>query len=127
MPERRLDRSLTFATRIYRILLVAYPKEFRCAYGPQMTQVFGDLCREEKRRGGAVGLARLWGRTLLDLLATVFVERSTAMRWRFLMPLVLIVGLLIALVDSSPGWDDTGISATVVFASCGVVGAVHPA
>jgi hypothetical protein len=42
------------------------------------------------------------------------------------MPLALIVGLLIALVDSSPGWDDKGISAAAVFASCGILGALHP-
>ena len=42
------------------------------------------------------------------------------------MPLALIVGLLIALVDSSPGWDDTEISAAAVFASCGILGALHP-
>lgn len=42
------------------------------------------------------------------------------------MPVALVLGLLIALVDSSPGWDDTGITATAVFGSCGVLGAVHP-
>ncbi|MDQ3911633.1 MAG: hypothetical protein M3305_07680 [Actinomycetota bacterium] len=49
------------------------------------------------------------------------------MRWKFLMPLALVLGLLIALVDSSPGWDDTGITATAVFGGCGILGAVHPA
>ena len=49
------------------------------------------------------------------------------MRWRLLVPMALIVGLLIAFVDSSPGWDDTGISAAAVFAGCGLLGAVCPA
>ncbi len=48
------------------------------------------------------------------------------MRWRVLMPLALVLGLLIAFVDSSPGWDDTGISAAAVFTSCGILGVVHP-
>jgi hypothetical protein len=48
------------------------------------------------------------------------------MRWTFLMPLALVLGLLIALVDSSPGWDDTGITAAAVFGSCGILGALHP-
>jgi len=91
-----------------------------------MVQVFRDLCREERRGGGAFGLARLWVRTLLDLATTAFVERSRAMKWKFLMPLALVLGLLIALVDASPSWDDTGITAVTVFTSCGFLGAVHP-
>ena len=42
------------------------------------------------------------------------------------MPLALVLGLLIALVDSSPGWDDTGVSAAAIFTSCGFLGAIHP-
>lgn len=121
------ERALRVSERVYRALLVAYPKEFRRVYGAQMMQVFRDLCREERQRNGTFGLARLWFRTLLDLAATAFVERSKVVKWRLLMPLALIVGLLIALVDSSPGWDDTGVSAAAVFASCGILGALHPA
>jgi hypothetical protein len=40
-----------------------------------MAQVFRCLCREEVVRGGRGGLARLWVRTLLDLLATALAER----------------------------------------------------
>ena len=47
------------------------------------------------------------------------------MRWKFLMPLALVLGLLIALVDSSPNWDDTGITAAAVFGSCGILGALY--
>lgn len=120
------ERAWRVSERVYRALLVAYPKEFRRVYGAQVMQVFRDLCREERRRSGTFGLARLWFGTLLDLAATAFVERSRLVKWRLLMPLALIVGLLIALVDSSPGWDDTGISAAAVFASCGILGALHP-
>ena len=48
------------------------------------------------------------------------------MRQKLLIPLALIIGLLIALVDTSPGWDDTGISALAVLVSCGLLGAIHP-
>ena len=116
----------SISERVYETLLVAYPKEFRREYGPQMAQVFKDLYREERRRSGAFGLSRLWVSTLLDLAATAFAERSKAMKWRVLMPLALVLGLLIAFVDSSPGWDDTGITAATVFTSCGVLGAIHP-
>lgn len=42
------------------------------------------------------------------------------------MPVALVLGLLIALVDQSPGWDDAGIAATAIFGSCGFLGALHP-
>lgn len=61
--------------RVYEALLVAYPREFRREYGPHMAQVFRDLCRE-KQSNGAYELFRLWARTLLDLMATAFAERS---------------------------------------------------
>ena len=74
--------------RVYRVLLLAYPREFRRDCGTEMVQVFGDLCREEMRRGGALGLVRVWARTLLDLVATAFAERSSGMRERWLFMLV---------------------------------------
>lgn len=117
----------SWSQRVYEAVLVMYPKEFRREYGPHMVQVFGDVSREERRRGGILGLLRFWLRTILDLARTAFVERSRAMRWKFLVPLALILGLLIALVDSSPGWDDTGVTAATVFVCCGLLGAVHPA
>jgi hypothetical protein len=126
MPETGPGWVSSVSGRVYEALLAAYPKQFRREYGPQMVQVFKDLCREEQRRDGAFRLAKLWVRTLLDLATTAFVERSKVVKWKVLMPLALILGLLIALVDSSPGWDDTGISATAVFTSCGILGAVHP-
>lgn len=61
--------------RVYRLLLLAYPREFRKECGAGMAQVFGDLCREEKRRSGAFGLMRVWVRTVPDLAATAFAER----------------------------------------------------
>ncbi len=75
MSER--GRSLRFSERVYRALLVAYPKEYRQEYGRQMAQVFKDLCREELRRGGRIELVKLWVRTFLDLAATAFAERSS--------------------------------------------------
>jgi hypothetical protein len=38
----------------------------------------------------------------------------------------LALGLLLALVDSSPGWDDTGVSAAAVFAAAAAFGAARP-
>lgn len=126
MPDAG-SRWASVSERVYEALLAAYPKEFREEYGPRMMQAFGDLCREELRRGGAFGLARLWVRTIPDLVKTAFVERRKTMRQKLLIPLALIVGLLIALVDSSPGWDDTGVTAFAILVSSGLFGAIHPA
>lgn len=67
------DRSIS--ERVYRVLLRAYPKEFTEMYGRHMEQAFWDLCREETRRGGRVGLVRLWVRVGLDLASSAAVER----------------------------------------------------
>ncbi len=48
--------------------------------------------------------------------------------WRkLLVPVALILGLAIALVDSSAGWDDTGVSAAAVFTCCVLLGVLRPA
>jgi hypothetical protein len=64
--------------RVYRVLLRAYPREFREVYGRQMEQVFRDLCCEEARRGGGGGLVRLWVYVGLDLASSAVVERCHA-------------------------------------------------
>lgn len=68
-------RWLRVSGLVYRALLAAYPREFREAYGRQMEQAFRDLCRDERRRGGVVGLARLWARVALDLTSTAVAQR----------------------------------------------------
>lgn len=62
--------------RVYKTLLVAYPKGFREEYGPHMAQAFRDLLRDEVARRGAIGLVALWGRTILDLFVSAFAERG---------------------------------------------------
>jgi hypothetical protein len=71
----RGDLASRVSERVYRALLVAYPREFRCEYGPQMRQVFRDLCREELRKNRKRGLVWLWIRTILDLATTAVVAR----------------------------------------------------
>jgi len=97
--------------RIYAALLVAYPKRFRDAYGPQMVQVFGDLCREQRERAGLVGLFALWARTVLDLLRTAASERTrTATGATFVLP-----------VAGSPRMVRWGGAAAIAGAVCSLV------
>jgi hypothetical protein len=109
-------------------LLLAYLGEFRDTYGPRMVQAFRAPCRQALERDGLPGLAWLWARIVLDLASGAFSKRTRqVMGWKVLMPLALVGGLLIALVHTSPGWDDTEISATMVELGCGLLGALHPA
>jgi hypothetical protein len=73
----RSDRALRVSERLYKALLVAYPKGFRREYRAQLEQVFRDLCQEELQRGEKTGLWRLWVRTILDLGTTALVERMS--------------------------------------------------
>ena len=75
----RHDLGSRVSERVYRALLAAYPREFRREYGPQMRQVFRDLCREELRKKQKAGLGRLWIRTALDLATTAVVARISGL------------------------------------------------
>jgi hypothetical protein len=72
----------------------------------------------------------LWVRTMPDLMSTAIVERSRAVRSRWLFALILLslaLGFAIAYVDSSPGWDDTGVSAATVLGVSGLFGLLYSA
>ena len=76
-PERDVSRS----RRAYALLLAAYPREFRRAYGREMALVFADRCRERARAGrGAAALVRVWGEALLDLALTAPREHLESFR-----------------------------------------------
>lgn len=62
--------------RIYRLLLVAYPSEFRSKYGVQMVQVFRDCYRREASRNRYLTIVSYWFRTLVDLVITASKEHS---------------------------------------------------
>ena len=71
------ERAVGTSERVYRSLLLAYPRELRDEYGEEMARCFRDLCREELEDGGGLGLAALWAHTLPELLYTALKERST--------------------------------------------------
>lgn len=45
---------------------------------------------------------------------------------KFLYALAVIIGLVIAYVDSNPGWDDTGITAGLLLISSTILGYLLP-
>ena len=117
---------------LYRLLLRAYPPAFREAYGPLLEQAFRDILRAEQvaRAAGGGSLVALWWWALGDLASSAFIERTSAMRndWKWLvsLALALAVGLGIGIVDTSPHWDDTGITAMAMLCASGVLGILHP-
>jgi PPM family protein phosphatase len=72
-------RLLTVSDRLYRILLLSYPSEFRRAYRYEMAQTFRTCCREALQKQGAWGVTRLWGFVLYDLVTTACIEHSKAL------------------------------------------------
>lgn len=74
--EWLLRSSLLF----YRVLLLAYPREFREEYGPHMEQAFQDLCQHELEEGGVWSFFGFWLRTIFDVAATAFTEKC--LLWR---------------------------------------------
>jgi hypothetical protein len=63
---------------IYRVLLRAYPKEFRAAYGREMELVFRDQCRDL-----ADSAVRLWAHTLWDVMLSAPALRIEAAQTRW--------------------------------------------
>ena len=66
-PDRRLERH----ERIYRRLLIAYPRSFRDEYGDDLVQSFRDLMMFSTNSKGR------WWRTLRDLVTSAPKERAS--------------------------------------------------
>src|SRR5712691_3367082 len=69
-------RMLALSERLYRLLLLSYPSDFRRAYRLDMAQTFLDCCRDTLQLAGVWGLLRLWGFILYDLAVTASVEHT---------------------------------------------------
>jgi hypothetical protein len=79
MKSFPLANSLSVSVRIYRALLVAYPKAFREHYETQIVQVFRDSFKDTYHHNGMPGVIDLWLHTLADLLVTALIERISVM------------------------------------------------
>ena len=64
-------------TRIYRLMLLTYPREFRFAYGREMERLFHDQYRDAARRRNVAGFMM---RTAADTVATSLRERFDGAR-----------------------------------------------
>ena len=115
-----LTNSLSVSVRLYRALLVAYPKKFREHYETQMVQVFRDSFRYEYRRNGVSGVIDLWLHTCADLLVTALMERISERSQYMFSPKIILWGgvaaafggvfWLMTLIASSGGLATFGLA-----------------
>lgn len=75
MASSPSSRENAFSERLYRLLLLAYPRAFREEYGSEMFLVFRDAYREASRRQGLLGVLRLWSDVFSDYVKTVCIQR----------------------------------------------------
>ncbi len=62
-------------TRLYAVMLYAYPKQFRLEYGCEMKRLFQDCCRDAGRAGNWRTVLRFGARSAADWLTTAPAER----------------------------------------------------
>jgi hypothetical protein len=78
------SKLLTVSLCFYRAWLWAYPAGFRREFGSEMEMVFQDCSKDVLLRHGAVGMWRLWWRTLFDLVTTI--PREHGAEWQNNLP-----------------------------------------
>jgi serine/threonine protein phosphatase PrpC len=62
------------ALRLYRLLLLAYPRAFREEYASEMCLVFSDAYRDASERWGTLGVLRLWSDIVVDFVPSVCLQ-----------------------------------------------------
>ena len=68
------SRHSALSERLYRLLLLAYPRAFREEYTSEMLLAFRDAYRETSRRQGTLGVLHLWSDFFYDFVKTVCIE-----------------------------------------------------
>jgi hypothetical protein len=72
------EAQRSWADRLYRRLLRAYPEPFRAEYGVEMERLFRD-CRREAAREGQGALAAVWLGVVADLARTSLREQLASL------------------------------------------------
>src|SRR5689334_23043295 len=65
-----MRETTNLSCRIYRLLLAAYPADFRHEYGQSMLQVFRDSYRDASVRQGKLATINFWLAILRDLIVS---------------------------------------------------------
>jgi len=73
--------GLRVSVGLYRLLLYAYPAEFRAEYGGEMLRCFIAMAHDcVRERGSWRGLSGLWCRTIVDLAISAWQQHSELFR-----------------------------------------------
>lgn len=67
--------SVQLSARIYRLLLLLYPRSFRRDFGAEMMRLFVDISGSAVDHRGSIGLAIVWFRILVDTVSAAPRER----------------------------------------------------
>jgi hypothetical protein len=102
----------SFALKVYRMLLNAYPAAFRRSYGALMMQHFTDCYHLACQQADDAALRRFWWTSLFDLFHAALLERWAELRTTrgWLWPLAACLGLGIGYVD----YTATEVQATLL-------------
>lgn len=65
-------------TRLYRLMLFAYPAPMRHAFGRDMSELFSDLIREERRQNGRLAALTVALRSFFDVPVSAAQARRTS-------------------------------------------------
>lgn len=82
----RHRKVVSLSVRLYRKLLLAYPRDFREEYAGEMARYFGELCEDSVRRGGTLALLATWLRTLYEFAVSTRLERKRTIPQREIRP-----------------------------------------
>lgn len=95
MTSTRLPRQVALADRCYRLVLLIYPASFRRTYGYEMAQTFRAGCSEALRTRGGLGVLRLCGFILMDVVVSALREHGRMLfgRLKQLMGVLFPTGL----------------------------------
>src|SRR5262245_43231199 len=72
--------GVTASVLVYRLLVWAYPRSFRRAYGAALVQLFRDVSRAGYRQRGWAGLCGVWSAALIDTARGALREHRYALR-----------------------------------------------
>ncbi len=70
MANQFYTRSVSASERLYRLLLLLYPRAFREEYAAEMLYAFRDAYDEASQQEGMLGMLRLWRDFTYDLIKT---------------------------------------------------------
>ena len=93
---------------LYKMLLLAYPGEFRLRFGSEMVTTFSDLIADEWEQNGLPGIARVWWSTLGEVFSAALplqLRRSmvVATSLSLVSSLALFMAMLYAMTHARDG------------------------